>query len=304
MEEQWQTSLELELSKNVETLDLGQAYEKAPISQLLKFRGETLEDAIAVWIRLDEYESPAQWARASLASWARANSQYGDNALEEFGQLVGVAYSTMRHYAAVFDRVDGLENDLQGSVSVLQGLTYTHYKVAHHALKDDKEFVEALIEAHDNSWSAGHLGNILEARKQVNGVEVHPEVMPPEARYPALSMINATDEQLTDMVKRLDEMDPKERSETLERVREFDTKTIADLAGVPYVEAEVDEAYEAAKSWDKMWRDLNGMIISIKARGGIAHLTDNWGAEQKETMRQNIARVREALQEWEQELTP
>lgn len=302
MEEPQQKRLDLELRSDVEAVELGGAYTLSENSMLLEFRGETLEDAVAVWHRLDEYETPVQWRRAAVASWVRANSEYGDQALQKFGEMVGVAYPTVRYYASVYDRVVGLETDLQVSLSKLEGLTFTHYRIGNYALKDDHEFVEALAEAHDNGWTAGKFGNVLAQRQQLQRGEATPELVPGEARYPALSMLNATEEQINEMARRLDDMDPSEREQTLEKVKSFDVQTIADLAGVPYREVEVDESLEAAKGWDRMWRNLNGLMLSVRARGGVAGLTNGWTREQREALRQSIAKVREDLEAWEREL--
>jgi hypothetical protein len=98
---------------------------------------------------------------------------YGEESLDEFAKQLGESYRSVAYQRAVYQRLMGLENcrRLQIVAAVRAGaLTHEHLRVAQ-PLKDDAEYVDVLMQAHDNGWGCRKLGEVVALKRALKVAE-------------------------------------------------------------------------------------------------------------------------------------
>jgi hypothetical protein len=98
---------------------------------------------------------------------------YGDACLETFAQELGQSYSGVRNQRRVYLRLINLKIDMRISIlSCVKAGAISHYHLlTADPLKDDAEYVEILLKAHDNGWGYRKLGEAVAVRRQLKVAE-------------------------------------------------------------------------------------------------------------------------------------
>lgn len=137
---------------------------------LPRFLGGGWEEAVSAHAGLAQLRDRTQWAEGAIVAMLSSSARRGDSLVKSYAESIGVAYSTVRDWLAVYKRVrDMLPFNREAVMAFAAGLSWTHYRVAHWAtsgLPDDKQAGDALMvrlltRAHDEGWSIARLSEAL-----------------------------------------------------------------------------------------------------------------------------------------------